>query len=116
MGKIISNVCRALGDVELWDIDDALKRILQAKDIKDWDLRISRLIQEKSQLELWLVEQEVDFKREEAKTKGVHRLLGLLEEHVCNTGDVVTKARLYDEAIAKIGSIISLKLIHICVD
>ena len=43
-------------------------------------------------------------------------MIGLLEEHVRNPGDLVTKARIYDEAVAKIGSVTALKLIQICVD
>ena len=58
----------------------------------------------------------MDLKLEEAKTQGAKRLIGLLEEHVRNPGKVVTKDRLYDEAVAKTSSIIALKLIHICVD
>ena len=56
------------------------------------------------------------FKLEQSKTQGVHRLIGLLEEHVRNLGDLVIKARIYDEAVAKIRGVTTLKLIHICVD
>ena len=49
-------------------------------------------------------------------TQGAHRLIGLLEEHIQNLGDLVTKARIYDEAVAKTGSVTALKLIHIYVD
>ena len=59
---------------------------------------------------------EKDLKLEEAKTERVHRLIDLLEEHVRNLGDVVIKARLYNKAIAKTRGVITLKLIHICVD
>ena len=47
---------------------------------------------------------------------GAHRLIGLLEEHVWNPGDLVIKARIYDEAVAKVGGVMALELIHICVD
>ena len=43
-------------------------------------------------------------------------MIGLLEEHVRNPGDLVIKARIYDEAVAKTGGVTALKLIHICVD
>ena len=39
-----------------------------------------------------------------------------LYNHVRNPGDLVTKARIYDEAVEKTGSVTALKLIHICVD
>ena len=45
--------------------------------------------------------------------QGAHRLIGLLEEHVRNPGDLVIKARIYDEAVAKVGGVTALKLIHI---
>ena len=59
---------------------------------------------------------ERSLKLEESKTQGAHRLIGLLEEHVRNPKDLVTKARIYDEAVAKIGNVTALKLIHICED
>ena len=54
--------------------------------------------------------------RMESKTQGAHRLIRLLEEHVQNPGDLVVKARIYNETVAKIGGPTALKLIHICVD
>ena len=116
MGNVVADVCKALGNINIRDIDTALTRIARKQDMVEWDAQIARLIREKGELEAWLAKREVDFEREEAKTKGAQRLLGLLEEHVYNIGDVVTKARLYDEAMAKTGTITSFKLIHICVD
>ena len=63
-----------------------------------------------------LLKAERSLKLKESKTQGVHRLIELLEEHVWNPRDLVTKARIYDEAVEKIGSVTALKLIHICVD
>ena len=80
------------------------------------DSQINQLIQEKEELQVRLWKVERDLKLEESKTQGAHRLIGLLEEHVRNPGDLVIKARLYDEAVAKIGGVTTLKLIHICVD
>ena len=59
---------------------------------------------------------ERELKLEQSKTQGAHRLIGLLEEHVRNPRDLVIKARIYDEVVAKIGGVTALKLIHICVD
>ena len=80
------------------------------------DNRISQLTQEKEELHTRLLKTERSLTLEESKTQGAHRLIGLLEEHVRNSGDLVTKAWIYDEAVAKTGSITALKLIHICVD
>ena len=43
-------------------------------------------------------------------------LIRLLAEHVRNLGDLVTKAWIYDEAVARTANVTALKLIHICVD
>ena len=80
------------------------------------DGRIAQFTWEKTELQNKLTKAEADLKIEEAKIKGAHMLMGLLEEHVRNIGEVVTKAQLYDEAVAKTGGITSLKLIHMCVD
>ena len=108
MEDMVVDMYNALGNVDIQDIAFALTRIARKQDMANRDVRIAKLIQEKGELEIWLVEQKW--------TKGKQRLLGLLEDHVHNMGDVVTKALLYDEAVAKTGTITSLKLIHICVD
>ena len=86
------------------------------EEVAECDVRIVELIREKVELQNRLTKAEVDMKLEEAKTKGAHRLVNLLEKHVRNNGEVLTKARLYDEAMAKIDSITALKLIHISMD
>ena len=80
------------------------------------DSRINQLIREKEELLVQLQKTERELKLKQSKTQGAHRLIGLLEEHVRNLGDLVIKARIYDEAVAKIGGVTALKLIHICVD
>ena len=80
------------------------------------DSLINQLIWEKEELQVQLRKAEQNLKLEESKTQRAHRLIGLLEEHVRNPGDLVIKARIYDEAVAKTGGVTTLKLIHICVD
>ena len=80
------------------------------------DSRINQLIREKEELQVQLQKTERELKLEQSKTQGAHRLIELLEEHVRNPGDLVIKAQIYDEAVAKIGGVTTLKLIHICVD
>ena len=74
------------------------------------------MTREKEELKDRLRKTERELKLEQSKTQGAHRLIGLLEEHVRNPGDLVIKARIYNEALAKIGGVTALKLIHICVD
>ena len=57
-----------------------------------------------------------DLKQEEDNSKGTQQLLSLLEDQVRHLSVVVTKVRLYNEAMAKTETITSLKLIHIYVD
>ena len=114
--EVVSDVCKALGNVDIWDIDEALFQVAQKQEVADRDARISQLSREKEELQTRQIKAEKDLKLEESKTQGAHRLIGLLEEHVWNLRDVVIKARLYDEAIAKTGGVTTLELIQICVD
>ena len=75
-----------------------------------------QLIREKDELQVQLWKAERNLKLKELKTQAAHRLIGLLEEHVRNPGDLVIKAPIYDEAVAKTEGVTALKLIHICVD
>ena len=116
LGDVVVDVSKALGDVAIQDIDATLIQVARKQEVAEWDSRINQLTREKEELQdrLWKTEQEL--KLEQAKTQGAHRLIGLLEEHVQNPGDLVIKARIYDETIAKIGGVTAFKLIHICVD
>ena len=74
------------------------------------------MTREKEELQTRLLKAERSLKLKESKTQGAHRLIGLFEEYIQNPGDLVTKARIYDEAVTKTGSVNALKLIHLCVD
>ena len=80
------------------------------------DSRINQLIREKEELQAQVWKAERNLKLKESKTQGAHRLIGLLEEHVRNPRDLVTKTRIYDEAMAKTKGVTTVKLIHIYVD
>ena len=107
---------QSLGNVAIQDIDSALSQVVQKQEVAERDSRINELTPEKEELkeQLWKTEREL--KLEQSKTQGAHRLIGLLEEHVRNPRDLVIKAQIYDEAVAKTGGVTALKLIHICVD
>ena len=115
VGDVVVDVCKALGNVENRDIDVALSQVAQKQEVADQDAQISQLTREK-ELQTRLLKMERSLKLEELKTQGAHRLIRLLEEHIRNLWDLVTKARIYDEAVAKTGSVTALKLIDICVD
>ena len=116
LGDVVVDVCKALGDVALRDIDIALSQVARKQDVAERDSQITQLTREKEELQAQLRKTERELKLEQSKTQGAHRLIGLLEEHVRNLGDLVIKARLYNEAIAKTGGVTALKMIHICVD
>ena len=80
------------------------------------DTWISQLTWKNEELQTRLLKAERSLKLEESNIQGAHRLIGLLEEHVRNLGDLVTKARIYNEAVAKTGNVTALKLIHKYVD
>ena len=110
------DVCKALGNVAIQDIDTVLSQVVRKQEVVERDSRINELTRKKEELKDQLRKTEQELKLEQSKTQGAHRLIGLLEEHVRNLGDLVIKARIYDEAVAKIGGVTALKLIHICVD
>ena len=116
LGDVVVDVCKALGDVAIQDIDTALSQVVRKQEVAERDSRINKLTREKEELKDRLRKMERELKLEQSKTQGAHRLIALLEEHVRNPGDLVIKARIYDEAVAKIGGVTALKLIHICVD
>ena len=113
---MVVDVCKALGDVTIQDIDTALSQVVRKQEVAERDSRINELTREKEELKDQLRKTDWELKLEQSKTQGAHRLIGLLEEHVRNPRDLVIKARIYDEAVAKIGGVTTLKLIHICVD
>ena len=113
---MVVDVCKALGNVAIQDIDTVLSQIVRKEEVVERDSQINKLIREKEELKERLRKTGRELKLEQSKTQGAHRLIGLFEEHVRNSGDLVIKAWLYDEAIAKTGSVTALKLIHICVD
>ena len=116
LGDVVVDVCKALGDVAIQDIDTALSQVARKQEVAERDSRINQLIRKKEELQAQLWKTELELKLEQLKTQGAHRLIGLLKEYVRNPGDLVIKARIYDEAVAKIGGVTALNLIHICVD
>ena len=116
LGDVVVDVCKAVGDVAIQDIDTALSQVVRKQEVAERDSQINELTREKEELKDQLQKTERELKLEQSKTQGAHKLIGLLEEHVRNPGDLVIKARIYNEAVAKIGGVTALKLIHICVD
>ena len=68
LGEAVSDVCKALGNVDIQDIDKALIQVAQKKEVANCDAQISQLIQKKEELQTRLTKAEKDLKLEEAKT------------------------------------------------
>ena len=82
LGEVVFDVCKALGNIKIRDIDEALSQVARKQEVAERDARISQLTREKEELQTWLLKAERDLKLEESKTQGAHMLIGLLEEHV----------------------------------
>ena len=95
LGDVVVDVCKALGNIEIRDIDVALFQVARRQEVVERDTWISQLTREKEELQARLLKTEWSLKLEESKTQGAHRLIGLLEEHVRNLGDLVTKAQIF---------------------
>ena len=113
---VVVDVCKVLGDVAIHDIDVALSQVARKQEMTERDSWINQLIQEKEEFQAQLRKAERNLRLKELKTQRAHRLIGLLEKHIQNLGDLVIKARIYNMVVAKTGGVTSLKLIHICVD
>ena len=84
LGDVVVDVYKALDDVAIQDIDVALSQVARKQRVAEWDSRINQLIREKKELQVQFWKTEQDLKLKQSKTKRVHRLIGLLEEHVRN--------------------------------
>ena len=43
LGDIVVDVCKALGNVKIRDIDESLSQVAWKQEVADWDARISHL-------------------------------------------------------------------------
>ena len=68
LGDVVVDVCKALGDVAIQDIDVALSQVALKQDVIEWDSRINQLIWEKEELQVQLWKAERNLKLEESKT------------------------------------------------
>ena len=82
LGNVVVDVCRALGNVDIRNIDEVLSQVARKQEMAERDTRISQLTREKEELQARLLKAERNLKLEESKTQGAHTLIELLEEHV----------------------------------
>ena len=68
LGDVVVDVCKALGDVSIQDIDVMLSQITRKQEVAEWDSRINQLILEKEELQDRLRKTEQELKLEQSKT------------------------------------------------
>ena len=70
MGSVVVDVCQALENVDIQNIDLALAWVAWKEEVAKRDVQITQLIREKVKLRNQLTKAEADLKLEEARTKG----------------------------------------------
>ena len=58
MERLVFNYCKALGDVNLLEINKVLQNISKLENLKDRDVQINNLLKGRKKLELQLVKME----------------------------------------------------------
>ena len=66
LGDVVSDVCKALGNVEIRDIGKALSQVAPKQEVADRDAQISQLTQEKEELQNRLLKAVRGLKLEES--------------------------------------------------
>ena len=62
LGDVVVNVCKALGNIEIRDIDEALSQVARKPEVADWDAQISQLTWEKEELQTRLLKRNCFFR------------------------------------------------------
>ena len=68
LGDVVVDVCKALGNVTLQDVDIALFQVARKQDVAERDSRITQLTREKEELQAQLRKTEWKLKLEQSKT------------------------------------------------
>ena len=66
---VVVDVCKALGDVAIQDIDVALSQVIRKQEVVERDSRINQLIRENEELQDQLRKTEQELKLEQSKFK-----------------------------------------------
>ena len=68
-------MAKGLGDVDIWDLDQALAMTQRAQDIAEWDNQIHQLQKEKALLKAQLTQKEAKLTNADWKTGEAIQLL-----------------------------------------
>ena len=68
LGDVVVDVCKALGNVTLQDVDVALSQVARKQNVAERDSRITQLTREKEELQAQLRKTERELKLEQSKS------------------------------------------------
>ena len=101
---------------DLRDFDRALSTIPKPRDLADRDNRIRGLQKDKAILNARIARKEADWAQANEKRGEALSLLTQFQSYVGQPGDVMTKAWIFDETVAKGLPVTGSKVINIVVD
>ena len=116
LGQIVKDVAEVLEITDLRDFDRVLSTIPKPRDLAERDNRIQGLQKDKAIFNAWIPRKEVDRAQANKKISEAFSLLTQFQSYVGQPGDVVTKARIFDETVAKRLPVTGSKVINIVVD
>ena len=112
----MKDVAEALEITDLRDFDRALATLSKPRDLAERDNRIRGLQKKKAIFNAWIAQKEAEWFQANQKTGEALNLLTQFQSYVGQLEDVVTKARIFDETVAKGLPVTMSKVISIIVD
>ena len=109
-------MAEALEITDLQDFDRALSTLLKPRDLADRDHWIRGLQKDKAILNARIARKLVDWAQANQKTGEALSLLTQFQSYVGQPGDIVTKARIFDETVAKGLPVTGSKVINIVIN
>ena len=115
-GQIVKDVAEALEITDLRDFHRALATLPKSRDLAERDHRIWGLQKNKAILNARIARKDAKWSQANQKTGEALNLLTQFQSYVGQPGGVVTKARIFDETVAKGLLVTGSKVISIVVD
>ena len=116
LGQIVKDVAEVLEIMDLRDFDKALGMIPRSRNMAERDNRMRELQKERAILKARLAQKESDLATANQKTSEALNLLTQFQSYVGQPDEIVTKARIFDEIVAKTLTVTEAKVINIMVD
>ena len=116
LGHVVKNVAKALGDINIRDLDKALVAIPKSREVVERNNRIRELQKDKAIFKVQLTWKESKLTNADWKTGEAVHLFTQFDNFVGQPGDLLTKAWVFDETMAKLLPLTGAKVLHIVVD